>query len=374
MRIAFISTILHYPWGGADSLWTRAAEAASARGDSLFLSLSPLTAEHPRIVALRAVGTILHLRTSAPSLPSLTRRAFRKLGLAPVAAPDADLIAALARFTPDLVVFSQGGTYDLLQFPALVAWLRAHKIPFRLVANWQSEHPSLSESDLVFTRDALSAADLVAFVSTRNLDVTRRHLLAPLPNASVLHNPLRWQPTDTTPFAPASEARLATVSRLDEGKGLHLLLHALAEAGPYLPPWRLEIFGLGRQEPSLRAIIAHLGLADRAVLRGYIGSLREIWATNHLLCATAIDDGVPMTIPEAMLCERPVLATCVGGAEDWLAHGHTGYLCPAPTLPLLTTCLREAFADSARWPELGRTARVEACSRYHAADYLRLIN
>ena len=40
MRIAFYSTILHYPWGGADTLWTRAAEEAAERGDALWISVA----------------------------------------------------------------------------------------------------------------------------------------------------------------------------------------------------------------------------------------------------------------------------------------------------------------------------------------------
>lgn len=371
MRIAFISTILSYPWGGADTLWTHAAEAAVVRGDRLLLSLSPMTAGHPRVETLVAQGAELHLRAASPAFPSLATRLGRKFGVArPV---DAGLIARLARFSPDLVVFSQGGTYDLLQHPDLVVWLREKRIPFRVIANWQTEHPALTDPDLSFIRSAFAGADRLFFVSERNLAVTRRHLLAPLGNAGVLHNPLRWQTTDVSPWPAAREVRLATVSRLDPGKGLHLLLHALAEAGSSLPAWRLEIFGQGPQEAALRGIITHLGLGDRATLRGHVGSLLEIWAANHLLCAPAIDDGVPMTIPEAMLCARPVLATCVGGAEDWITHRHTGYLCPAATVPLLVASLREACNSASRWRELGAAAHNSALARYLPDDFLALI-
>lgn len=371
MRIAFISTILSYPWGGADTLWTHAAEAASVRGDRLFFSLSTLTADHPRVKALVSQGGELHLR--APASPHLPMRArlIRKLGLA--RSSDASLMAHLSRFAPDLVVFSQGGAYDLLLHPDLVGWLREQRIPFRMIINGQAEHPELAAVDLTFIRSAFAAADRLFFVSTRNLAVTRRHLLSPLANARVLHNPLRWQPSDTPPWPSAIEARLATVSRLDTGKGLHLLLHALAEAGSSLPPWRLEIFGHGPQETTLREIITHLGLGDRATLRGHVGSLREIWAGNHLLCSASIDDGVPMTIPEAMLCGRPVLSTCVGGAEDWIQHGRTGYLCPSATVPLLITSLQETLKDQAHWEDMGRCARLDAQSRYRPEDCRQLI-
>ncbi len=233
MKIAFVSTILGYPWGGADTLWTRAAEAASDRGDRLLLSVSTAVASHSRIVALIAAGAGVEIRDPVTSPPSFGARVLRKLGLA--RSPDAGLIAALQSFRPDLVIFSQGGTYDLVLHPQLAAWLRATGVKYRIIANWQQEHPQLTEPELAFIREVFAAADSLNFVSTRNLAVTRRHLDRLLPNARVIQNPLRWQPADISPWPAEPVPQLATVSRLDEGKGIQLLLAALTEAGSNLP-------------------------------------------------------------------------------------------------------------------------------------------
>lgn len=369
MKIAFISTVLHFPWGGADTLWTHAAEAASARGDALLLAISPATAAHPRIAALRQRGAALFARQPPVASPGLLRRAASQLRRR-LSTQD-PLVAALAAFQPDRVVFSLGGTYDLLLVREVVAWLLASRTPFRLVANWQAEHPQLSDADLAWTRTAFAAAAGLHFVSTRNLQTTRRHLLADLPNASVIQNPLRWQPADTPPWPAAPGTRLATVSRLADNKGIHLLLHALAAAG--LPDWHLGIFGTGPQESYLRATVAHLGLGARVQFRGHVAGLRDLWADHHLLVSPAIDDGVPMTIPEAMLCARPVLATCVGGAEDWITPGQTGFLCPAPTVPLLTEALRAAAQVRDHWAALGLAAALSARARLRFDDHLVLL-
>jgi glycosyltransferase involved in cell wall biosynthesis len=369
MRLAFISTILGHPWGGADTLWTRAAEAASARGDQLLISVSTAVANHPRIAALIAAGAGVVIRDPATSPPSFGARVLRKLGLARSA--DAGLIAALRSFRPDLVIFSHGGTYDLVLHPVLTAWLRSNGTPYRIIANWQEEHPQLDEASLAFIREAFAAADRLNFVSTRNLTVTRRHLGLPLPNAQVIQNPLRWQPADVAPWPAGPVSRLATVSRLDEGKGIQLLLQALTACGSALPDWQLNIYGQGPYEPQLRAIAAPLG--GRVQFRGYVKQLRDIWAENHLMVSPAIEDGVPMTIPEAMLCQRPVLAICVGGAEDWLEHGRTGFLCHTRDAAALAATLREAFAARNRWETMGRAAASAANARYLPADYLKLL-
>lgn len=370
MKTAFISTILGYPWGGADTLWTRAAEAASARGDRLLISVSTAVTKHPRIAALIAAGAEVVIRDPATRPPSFGARVLRKFGLA--RSPDAGLIASLQSFRPDLVIFSHGGTYDLVLHPVLTAWLRSSGTRYRIIANWQEENPQLDAPNLAFIRATFVAADRLNFVSTRNLAVTRRHLGLPLPNAQVIQNPLRWQPSDVAPWPAGTVTRLATVSRLDEGKGIQLLLQALADCGAALPEWQLNIHGQGPFEPPLRAAAAPLG--DRVQFRGYVKQLRDIWADNHLMVSPAIEDGVPMTIPEAMLCQRPVLATCVGGAADWLEHGRTGFLCPAREADALAATLREAFAARDRWETMGRAAAAAAAGRYRAEDHLLLIS
>jgi glycosyltransferase involved in cell wall biosynthesis len=370
MNLAFISTVLGFPLGGADTLWMRAAETAAARGDRLLLSVSPLVAGHERIRALAGAGAELVIRHPPPPRPTYAARMRRKLGLAP--SDEARLIRALQSFRPDLVIFSQGGTYDLILLPALTAWLQVGRIPFRVIANWQEEAPQLDAASLDLIRRAFTAADRINFVSTRNLAVTRRHLGLPLPNAGVIQNPLRWQPSDVSPWPAGAPLRLATVSRLDESKGLGLLLETLAHGGT-LPPWRLDIFGLGPDELRLRALAARLGLDDRVRFRGYVKELRSVWAENQLMISPAIEDGVPMTIPEAMLCQRPVLATCVGGAEDWLVDGVTGFLCPVPRLEQLAATLQRACAAHESWPAMGRAAATAAIARYTADDYLKLL-
>jgi len=371
MKIAFISTILTYPWGGADTLWTHAAESAAGRGDALLIAVSPLAGENPRVQALRCGGTRWLPRPVPASPPNWGQRVSRRLG-AQLRRPD-PLVRALGEFRPDLAVISCGGTGDLVLEPALVAWLQAERIPFRVICNWQQENPTLPETDRAALRSIFAAAEALFFVSSRNLAVTRRWLLDPLGHASVIQNPLRDSPQGRPlPWPAGHTFSLATVGRLAPEKGNALLLHAVAASWDPHENWRLDLFGDGPEGAALAATIATLGLGERVTLRGR-ADLDQIWADHQLLISAAIDEGVPMTIPEALLRGRPVLATCVGGAEDWITAGRDGFLCPAPTLPLLTAALREAWAAREQWRALGAAGAASARRRYQPADYLRLI-
>jgi glycosyltransferase involved in cell wall biosynthesis len=374
MKIAFISTILDYPWGGADALWTCAAEAALGRGDRVLIATSEKASRHDRVGALVARGAELVVRPAPDGPRPIWQRAWRKR---PGGSRGLHALSDRVRsFAPDLLVFSCGGTYDPINEAPLTDWLRATGTPFRIIANFQNEHPALSEENRLRAKQLLEAAERIFCVSPRNLEITRLHLLSPLANAEcmhgcMVHNPL---PTDSNlAWAEPPPWSFACVARLEPVKGVDLLVQALAEGLGDQPGWRLNLYGRGPQHDYLEACARYCGIGDRVSLRGFVPDLDDVWRQNHLLVSSAIDEGVPMTIPEAMLRGRAVLATRVGGATEWIEHGRTGYLCPAPTTGLLAASLREAWGQRERWREMGQAAAARTRSLYRPDDYKRIV-
>jgi L-malate glycosyltransferase len=163
------------------------------------------------------------------------------------------------------------------------------------------------------------------------------------------------------------------VARLEPIKGIHVLLAAAAKSLGNEVGWRLEVFGRGPDEARLKALAGDLGLSERVQFRGYVRELRDIWADNHILVSPAVEDGVPMTIPEAMLCGRPVLATPVGGAADWITPGSSGFISLSSRQEDLSATLRLAWEARGQWREMGQRAAEQAHARYRADDFLSLI-
>jgi glycosyltransferase involved in cell wall biosynthesis len=155
---------------------------------------------------------------------------------------------------------------------------------------------------------------------------------------------------------------------------LNLLLAALAELPSGSPPWQLTLYGRGPQEAELQALAKWLGLEARVHWAGYQPDLAEIWKEQELLISPALDEGIPLTVPEAMLHARPVLATRVGGAEHWLKPGEGGYLCAPGSVPPLVEALELALRDAPRWPGLGLAGRARALALLRPDDPLRLLS
>ena len=90
--------------------------------------------------------------------------------------------------------------------------------------------------------------------------------------------------------------------------------------------------------------------------RGYKNNIAEIWAENHALLLPSRYEGAPLVIVEAMLSNRIAIATNIGRNKELLTDGSTGFIAESATATLLDDALERAWAERARWKELGKLA------------------
>ena len=354
MKLAFVSTILCYPWGGADVLWTRAAERALALGHQVFIAVAPAVANHPRIAALGVAGARLHLRTGHTQHRGRRERWTQAVGQA-LRAPSS-LVGALDAFAPDVVYLCQGGVWDFLVEDGLVRWLEKTACPCVPVCQSNDDRDVVAPESQAPARAFLAGARATIFVSTHNRDLAGRQCGEPVPRATVVANPVEL-PAGPAPAWPAETTpRLAVVTRLEaDAKGLDVLLQAVARLGTG-GDWRIDIFGRGPDEAALRAEAASLKVEDKINFAGYSRDIRSLWSNHHLLLLPSRREGCALALLEALACGRPVLTADSGGARDWIESGVNGYLCPSGSPEALANTLRTAFGEFHRWPQFGAAA------------------
>ncbi|WUH17963.1 glycosyltransferase [Streptomyces sp. NBC_00448] len=92
----------------------------------------------------------------------------------------------------------------------------------------------------------------------------------------------------------------------------------------------------------------------------------------------SLQEGFGLTVTEAMVKGRPVVASDVGGLRLQVTHGHNGLLVDPADLAGVRTALIRLLDDPALCRELGRRARTGALERYtmrrFAADYLKVLH
>lgn len=356
MKLACISTILGYPWGSPDRLWTDLASRAQARGDAVFLGLSALTADHPGVRKLCAGGAELFVRTANSVYRGTRDELVRRL-------PwwrDRYLESRLAAFAPDVVLLTQGATYDSLAEQHLISWLHRQDVPYVVVCHNNASGPGPNPEEIARLRAFFDRAAHTLFVSTHNLLQAERHLGAAPPRARLIQNPLSTATPAALPSAtPGPLPLLGVVGRIDIAhKGLDLLFEAVAS----LPPRSLRLALTGRVEDpaALSALVARHRLQDTVEIRGPLpaADVMRAYRELELFLLTSRYEGCASAMIEAMMCGRPVLATDVGGVSDWITDGIEGYVAPEITADAIRTTLLRALVDRPRWPAMGTAARA----------------
>lgn len=348
MRIMFVSLIPSY-WGGSEELWRQAAYVLLRRGHSVEAFFAYYKHNEP-IAALARAGCVMGYGTPSPM------RWWRRLGRRH-SDPLARFEAFLARGRPDLVVFSQSNLSEGVGH--MLACRRrdvAYTIVNQLVEPWTTS-ASWADACTVFRQ-----ARKVWFVSAENLETATAWLAAPLPQAAVVVNPASF---DATPVPwPSDEEglRLACVGRLwPPQKGQDLLVDALgAQAGQWRERrLRVTFFGNEEEAAQLRARAKWRG-CDCVDFVPTTSTPRDIWHHHHALVQPSRYEGQSLAMLEAMLVERPVLVTPVGGTRGLIRPGENGFLARSIDVSGVAELLETAWQSREDWPRIGRNAARDA--------------
>jgi glycosyltransferase involved in cell wall biosynthesis len=367
MKFAFVTTMSGAPWGGSEELWSQAAVRLREGRHSVAASVAPWPRVSPKITALEQRGIEVSVRW--PSASGLLARVWRKV--VPRPAKDFEWVR---KIKPDLVVVSQGGNADGLEW---MSFCHDAGLPYVAVLNCNGEW--LWPEDEIAGRmaTAYQSARKVFCVSQKNLELLERQIGATLSNAEIVRSPLNVLPDPSPLWPPDLDIwKLACVARLEPAaKGQDLLFQVLA-----FPQWRerrveVNLYGAGPAERGLRKLAERLDL--RTVnFRDHVSDVKAIWAANHMLLLPSRYEGLPLSLIEAMWCQRPALVTDVGDSAQLCVDGKTGFVAPAPTVACLEETLERAWSQRHSWQAIGRSARArveQLISRDPASDLCGLL-
>ena len=154
---------------------------------------------------------------------------------------------------------------------------------------------------------------------------------------------------------------LMSVGRLERNKGFHLLVETLAEVRHILGPrWRWLLVGNGKEEAALQAQVAAFGLQDHVIFVGKLNDheLHSLYEQIDLFIHPTLYEGSSLVTLEAMVHERPVIATATGGIPDKVFTGHNGILIPPGDRSALVAAIKTAMEQRDRWPAWGGAGRT----------------
>ena len=161
--------------------------------------------------------------------------------------------------------------------------------------------------------------------------------------------------------------RLLFVGRLDAVKGIPLLLEAVTALKKHHPDMALTIVGDGPMRADLEAQARALDLPTEFV--GY-RSPAEVAAyldSHDILTLPSFAEGVPVVLMEAMAARNPVVASRVGGVQELVEDGVSGFVLPPGDVVSLTKALEKLLND----PQLCKTMGVAGRAKIEAEFDIR---
>jgi glycosyltransferase involved in cell wall biosynthesis len=215
-----------------------------------------------------------------------------------------------------------------------------------------------------------------------NSEFTMRALLAhgiPRTAASTIH-PCAPRRAEPSPDVPRATGRVIYVGQVIPGKGVDLLLDAIALLGAAGRDVRLDVVGSmdGWEPPGwrgyrerIRARAAQPDLAGRVAFLGEREDVPALLARASIHCcpsAPEIREAFGVVVVEAKEAGTPSVVCPTGGLPEVVEHGVDGWVCSEAGPAAIAEGIEFFLKDPDRLQRASRAARRSA-ARFSAADF-----
>jgi glycosyltransferase involved in cell wall biosynthesis len=246
--------------------------------------------------------------------------------------------------------------------PGLVEYLLKTPTPFVIFCQFNSDALAISPRERHVTRLVLERSHSVIFVSEQNRSLTRRQYALALSSSQVILNPIRIKLDSPLPWRVADkQVVFGCVARFETlWKGQDLLLEVLATELWKSRNWKLKFFGDGPDLEHVKNYAKMLRLEGQVIFEGYVRDVQKIWGETDVMLLPSRGEGMPLAILEAMMCGRPVATTDVGGNNEVLVEGETGWVAEGATPSSFALALERCWEARATWAQMGVKAHAKA--------------
>ena len=244
-------------------------------------------------------------------------------------------------------------------------------LPAHLVAGRRGWVAGLKRSAYLWGERLLGRRfpDRVIHVSRRAMERARALGLAPSDRTVLIENGVEAGPEPDSERgsrvreAMGVDAKVPVgicVARLDEQKGLDLLLEALALLGPAGSQAQFWIVGDGPLRASLEKRADLLGLRGRARFLGFRTDVPALLGASDFFVLPSRAEALSFALLEALAAGLPCIVADAGDGGPLVTEGTTGSVVPCDDPVALAAALRNMLADPSRWEPMGKEARKTA--------------
>ncbi len=184
--------------------------------------------------------------------------------------------------------------------------------------------------------------------------------------AHVLYNPTVLQ---KPAIQKTSSIHLLFMGRLCQRKGVYDLI----EAARLLPPRQsmIHLYGDGELEQVQQAI-QQAGVSDRIIAHGWVSGAEKdtIFQASQVLLLPSYNEGLPISVLEALAHGLPVISTPVGGIPDAVEDGINGFLVQPGDINTLAARIQTLSLSEPLRVQMGQTAYQRAQSHFELSKIM----
>jgi glycosyltransferase involved in cell wall biosynthesis len=213
----------------------------------------------------------------------------------------------------------------------------------------------LVEKALAATTDYTVCVSDVERLSAERLHA-RKMTVVKIPNG------INVQPRARAERRASGVTRVHFIGRLSLEKAPDVLLEAWSEIEAMGLPATADIVGSGPLEPRLRERAQELQLKTLRFL-GHVPDASRQLTSSDVVVIPSRHEALPYVLLEAMAAECAIVASRVGGIEEWITCGRSGLLIDPADRVGLVGALSLLIGDEELRKRLGREARATLSNR-----------
>jgi len=120
------------------------------------------------------------------------------------------------------------------------------------------------------------------------------------------------------------QIQLIMIARFAEPKNHQVLVEVLSRLDTQ--DWNIRFVGEGPLKKEIELEVKEKNLSNKVIFLGNRDDIPEMLACSQIFILTSDWEGLPLSIIEAMRSGLPVIASNVGGVEELVQDGKTGFL------------------------------------------------
>jgi N-acetyl-alpha-D-glucosaminyl L-malate synthase BshA len=165
-------------------------------------------------------------------------------------------------------------------------------------------------------------------------------------------------------LAPENEPLLVHVSNFRPVKRPVDCVEILARVLQKGIKTRLVMVGDGSERTNVEHRARCLGIFEQCSFVGKQPRIVDYLSVSDVLLLPSEQESFGLAALEAMACEVPVIASCVGGIPEVVTDGETGFLSDVGDVEKMAADAANLLANEKLRTEMGKRARESAISRY----------